>query len=58
MLQIDEPFMVNIVMTNLKGWKDLWRTIRQVYDSDKNGFVGKEELDEMMRINDLEYLKD
>ena len=36
-------------MTNLKAWKDLWRTIRQVYDSDKNGFVGIEELEEMFR---------
>ena len=49
MLQVEEQFLVNIIMTNLKAWKDLWRTIRQVYDSDKNGFVGFDELDEMFR---------
>lgn len=47
MIQIDEEFLINMVMTNLKNWKDLFRNIRQDFDFDKNGFLSKEEMQEM-----------
>lgn len=37
-------------MTNLKHWKDLFRTIRQVYDCDKNGFISIDELIEQFNL--------
>ena len=32
LIQIDQQFLVSMVMTNLKSWKDIWRNVRQVYD--------------------------
>lgn len=43
-MQIDQEFLINAVMTNLKHWKDLFRTIRQDYDCDKNGFISMDEM--------------
>ena len=36
-------------MTNLKNWKDVWRTVRRDYDQDGNGYVAIEELDLIIR---------
>jgi len=49
LVQVDQDFLVSMVITNLKHWKDVWRTVRQVYDQDKNGFVSCEELEDMFR---------
>jgi Ca2+-binding EF-hand superfamily protein len=49
LIQIDQQFLVSMVMTNLKSWKDIWRNVRQVYDQDKNGFVSTEELEDMFK---------
>lgn len=34
-------------MSNLKSWKDLFRSIRQSYDRDKNGFLTINEMTEL-----------
>lgn len=47
LIQVDKEYIVNIIMTNLKKWKDVFRSIRQIYDSDRNGFVS---LDEFIEI--------
>lgn len=43
-MQVDREFLINVIMSNLRSWKDLFRSIRQVYDRDKNGFLTMEEM--------------
>ena len=47
LIQVDKQFLVNVAMTNLKNWTDVWRNVRQQYDFDKNGFVAVDELSEL-----------
>ena len=46
LIQVDENFLINMAIANVKGWKDLWFDVKKI-DIDKNG---------MMDITDLENL--
>lgn len=46
LIQVDENFLINMAIANVKGWKDLWYDVKKI-DIDKNG---------LMDINDLGHL--
>ena len=45
---IGEEILVEVAMTNLLGWSKIWREIRTL-DIDRNGFIEKYELEQLMR---------
>lgn len=47
-IQVDDTFLINMALANVKGWKDLWKEIKKI-DTDKNGLIEINDFELMMR---------
>ena len=45
---VGEERLVEVALGNLLGWSKIWREIRTL-DIDRNGFIEKHELDQLLR---------
>ena len=56
LIQVDENFLINMAIANVKGWKDIWQEIRKI-DIDKNGIMDINDFCNLMRDYFPEHLE-